>query len=293
MANKIVKLGDFEVKDGAPVYLIAEIGINHNGDINIAKKLLDAAHACGWHCGKFQKRNPDVCVPEKQKTVMRSTPWGEMTYLEYKKRVEFNDEEYDEIDQCCKMKPMHWTASPWDHDSLNFLLKYDVPFLKVASASLTDHSLIKECALSGKPVILSTGMSTIDEIDEAVSILDNYSNGNFMLMHTNSAYPAPINELNLKVIPFLKERYDCLVGYSGHEKGLEPTVVAVALGASFVERHITLDHQMWGTDHASSLEVHAMDMLRKRIEGVPLMLGDGIKIVTETETAVRKKLRNS
>lgn len=290
MDNEI-KIGKKTISLSSNVYMIAEIGINHNGDMTIVKRLLDAAYACGWHCGKFQKRDPDICVPEEQKKKIVNTPWGEMTYLEYKKKIEFTKKDYDIINSYCKMKPLDWTASAWDKNSLRFLLNYEIPFIKIASASLTNKELIKACAVQQKPVLLSTGMSTIEEIDSAVEVFKSNGKKNLILMHTNSAYPAPNDELNLSVIPFLRQRYKCLVGYSGHEKNLEPSVVAVALGARVIERHITIDHNMWGTDQAASLEVHAMDMLRKRIEGVVSMLGDGVKRITSGELAVRKKLR--
>jgi N-acetylneuraminate synthase len=271
-------------------YLIAEIGINHNGDMNIAKKLIDATNACGWHCAKFQKRNPDVCVPEKQKSKMRSTPWGEMTYLEYKYKVEFEKTEYDIINKYCLEKPLPWTVSIWDIDSLNFIKDYDVPFIKIPSAHITNRELLAEPAKSNIPVIISTGMSTWEIIDDAVKILDDHS-ADYAILHCNSTYPAPHGELNLNIIPIMKEKYNCVVGYSGHEYDLDPSVVAVAMGAEIIERHITLDHNMWGTDHKSSLEIHAMDLLSKRIADIHGMLGGSEKIITESEKNVMKKLR--
>jgi N-acetylneuraminate synthase len=271
-------------------YFIGEIGINHNGDMQIAKKLMDAAFACSWNCVKFQKRNPDVCVPEKQKGVMRDTPWGQMTYLDYRFRVEFGKNEYDAIEAYCRQKPIDWTASVWDMDSLNFIAGYDVPFIKIPSALLTDLDLLKAAAETGYTLIISTGMSTFAEIDAAMKIVTKYGEKP-VLMHTNSSYPTPINELNLNLIPTLKKRYDCIIGYSGHEMSLEPTVVAVALGAQIIERHITLSHNLWGTDQKSSLEVHAMDMLRKRAVDVWKMLGSSEKVVTPSEIPIREKLR--
>jgi N-acetylneuraminate synthase len=271
-------------------YFIGEIGINHNGDMQIAKRLMDAAFACGWNCVKFQKRNPNVCVPEKQKGVMRDTPWGQMTYLDYRFRVEFGKKEYNTIDAYCRQKPIDWTASVWDQDSLNFITGYDIPFIKIPSALLTDLILLKAAAETGYTLIISTGMSTIAEIDAAMNIVTKHGEIP-VLMHTNSSYPTPINELNLNLIPVLKERYDCIIGYSGHEISLEPTVVAVALGARVIERHITLSHNLWGTDQKSSLEVHAMDMLRKRAVDVWKMLGSSVKEVTPSEVPIREKLR--
>lgn len=288
---KMIKIDGRLVGENQPVYMIAEIGLNHNGDIQIAKKLIDAAFATNWDCVKFQKRTPELCVPEHQKNVMRETPWGKITYLEYRYKVEFGKKEYDYIDKYCNDKPIAWTASVWDLKSLEFLLQYNVPFIKIPSAKLTEHEYLAEASKSDKPIILSTGMSTIEEVDEAVNVLLKHSNGNFVLMHTNSSYPAPSEELNLRVINFLKDRYDCIVGYSGHEYDLEPSVIAVSMGASIIERHVTLDHSMWGSDHFASLEVHAMDMLRKRIKNIDIFLGDGIKKLTEKELEVRKKLR--
>lgn len=272
--------------------MIAEIGINHNADLYIAKRLIDAAFATGWDCVKFQKKNPAKCVPEDQKHILKDTPWGRMTYLEYKEKMEFGVAAYDYINQYCMEKPIQWTASVWDTDSLIFLMNYDVPFIKVPSAKITDAGLMEAVAETGKRVIISTGMSTVQEIDEAVAILQKYG-ADYAILHTNSMYPAPIEDLNLRAIPFLKERYKCTVGYSGHEYGLEPTVIAVALGAEIIERHVTLDHNMWGTDQAASLEIHAMDMLRKRINEVQASLGDGVKKVTDGEMQIRLKLRGN
>lgn len=271
-------------------YIIGEIGINHNGDLQIAKKLIDAAFACNWDCVKFQKRNPDICVPDNQKNIIKDTPWGQMTYLEYKHKIEFNKKEYDYIDNYCKEKPIKWSASVWDLDSLEFIIQYNVPFVKIPSAKLTDYTLLKEAVKLNKTIILSTGMSTLDEIDNAVDILKY--NDDFILMHCNSNYPAPLDELNLLVIPYLKYRYNCRVGYSGHEYGVEPTVIAAVLGAEYIERHITLDHDMWGSDHSASLEVAAMDVLKRRISSIPVIFGNGVKIVTDKEKEILKKLRN-
>ena len=272
-------------------YLIAEIGINHNGDLQIAKRLIDAAFACSWDCAKFQKRTPNICVPDNQKNIIKDTPWGKITYLEYKHRIEFNKKEYDYIDKYCKEKPIDWSASVWDIPSLEFIANYNVPFIKISSSKLTDEELITLSCKTGKPLILSTGMSTLKEIDAAVSILEKYAS-QYVLMHCNSSYPASIDELNLKCIQTLKDRYKCSVGYSGHEYGLEPTVFAALLGVSVIERHITLNHNMWGTDQSSSVEVMGMDMLKKRIQDVNMILGDGEKRVTKSEIQMREKLRS-
>ena len=288
---KTIKIDGQLVGENQPIYMIAEIGLNHNGDIQIAKKLIDAVFATNWDCAKFQKRTPAICVPESQKNVMRDTPWGRITYLEYRYKVEFEKEHYDYIDRYCKEKPIAWTASVWDVKSLEFIMGYDVPFIKIPSAKLTEHECLIEASKSGKPVVLSTGMSTIPEIDTAVNLLEKHAGGGYVLMHTNSVYPAPPEELNLRVINFLKERYGCIVGYSGHEEDLEPSVIAVSLGASLIERHVTLDHHMWGSDHFASLEVHGMSLLLKRIKNINVILGDGVKKLTEKETSVSKKLR--
>lgn len=273
-------------------YLIAEIGINHNGDIQMAKKLIDAVHACQWDCAKFQKKTPELCVPEHQRNQPKDTPWGKMTYLEYKKRCEFGKKEYDYIDRYCKEKPISWTASVWDIPSLEFIAEYDVPFIKIPSAKLTDNELLIKACETGKPLAVSTGMSTLEEIDKAVEILEKH-HADYILMHCNSAYPAPQSKLNLKGIETLRKRYNCHIGYSGHEDNLEPTVYAAVLGAKIIERHITLDRKMWGTDHASSLEVMGMDILKKRIKDIDSILGDGVKKVTEEEEEIRKKLRGA
>ena len=271
-------------------YLIGEIGINHNGDLQLAKKLIDAAYSTSWDSVKFQKRNPDVAVPEHQKSVIRDTPWGKMTYLEYKYRVEFEKKEYDYIDKYCKEKPIEWSASVWDMDSLNFLLKYKVPYVKIASALMTNHELLIETCKTGIPILVSTGMSSLKEVDEAVNILEKYSKS-YALMHTNSSYPARPEDLNLSLIPYYIDRYKCAVGYSGHELGLTPTVIAVSLGANIIERHITIDRNLWGTDQSSSVEIEGMDSLQKRLKEVSLILGKPEKIVTESEIPIRKKLR--
>jgi len=271
-------------------YIIAEIGINHNGELDIAKKLIDVASLTGCDAVKFQKRNPDVCVPEHQKGVMRDTPWGKMTYLDYKYRMEFGQDEYDEIDAYCVEKGIEWSASPWDLDSLKFLEQYHLPWIKIPSAMLTNDDLLRECAKTGKRIIFSVGMSNLDEIDRAVTILRE-EKSDFAMLHCNSTYPAPLDELNLKCIQTLKERYNCEVGYSGHEFRLGTTVASVYLGATILERHITLDRTMWGSDHLASVEPQGLYKLVKGVRELEIALGDGNKIVTEGELPVRKKLR--
>jgi N-acetylneuraminate synthase len=281
-------------------HIIAEIGINHNGDLNIAKKLIDVASLSGCDSVKFQKRNPDVCVPEHQKSVMRDTPWGKMTYLDYKHRVEFGKEEYDEIDRYCKERDIQWSASPWDMDSLEFLNQYDLPYIKIPSAMLTNDELLLAARNTEKKVILSTGMSTWREIDHANNLLINggeipkrmgRGNKNYALLHCNSQYPAPLEELNLSAIKTLKERFFCEVGYSGHEFRLGTSVAAVYLGATIIERHITLDRTMWGTDHLCSVEPQGLIKLVKGIRELETCFGDGELGCSDGELEIAKKLR--
>jgi sialic acid synthase SpsE len=278
-------------------YIIAEIGINHNGDLKNALRLIDIAAAAGCDAVKFQKRNPDVCVPEHQKNIMRDTPWGQMTYLDYKYKVEFEAPEYNAIAAHCESHGIEWSASPWDMDSLEFLKQYDVPFLKVPSAMLTNDELLEGCVASGKRVIFSTGMSTKEEIDHAVMVLRKaklqYNNPHKIgLLHCNSTYPAPINELNLSGIQTLQSEYpDFEIGYSGHEFRLGTTVAAVYLGASIIERHITLDRQMWGSDHLASVEPQGLFKLVSGIRELEEAYGNGVIQVTESEKPVRAKLR--
>lgn len=271
-------------------YFIAEIGINHNGDTQIAKKLIDAAFACEWNCVKFQKREPDICVPEEEKKRIVETPWGRLTYLQYKKRIEFGKREYDLIDNYCKRKPISWTASVWDVGSLRFLRYYDTPFIKIPSAHMGNYELVEEAAKTKVPLLVSTGMSTLEEVDKCVDILTKFASS-FALMHTNSAYPALEDELNLRIINTLRKRYQCPVGYSGHEYGIEPSVIAVVLGAIIIERHITLDHFMWGTDQKASIEIEGMNKLMKRAMSVEKILGSHEKKVMKSEFNARKKLR--
>lgn len=280
-------------------YIIGEIGINHQGDLSIAKRLIDIAAAAGCDAVKFQKRNPDVCVPEHQKNQPRKWQGKEMTYLEYKYKVEFGEKEYDEIDRYCKEQGIAWSASPWDMDSLKFLSNYDIPFIKVPSAMLTNDELLEGCVRTGKRVIFSTGMSTQSEIDHAVEVLReakrtyvSIDDNKIGLLHCNSSYPAPVNELNLSAIKTLAEKYpDFEIGYSGHEMLLGTTVASVLLGASIIERHITLDRTMEGSDHACSVTPHGLFKLVSGIRELELAYGNGVIEVTETEKAVRAKLR--
>ena len=271
-------------------HIIAEIGINHNGSLDTALRLIDMAYLAGCDSVKFQKRTPDICVPEKQKNKIRSTPWGDMKYIDYKHKVEFEEEEYDVIDDYCKQKEIQWSASPWDLQSLKFLSDYDLPYIKIASALLTDDKLLEAACLTGKKIIASTGMSTIQEVDHAVEIMQKNAS-NFALLHCNSSYPAKIEELNLSCIRTLKDRYGCEVGYSGHEFRLGTSVAAVYMGATIIERHITLDRTMWGSDHLSSVEPQGLIKLVKGIRELELAHGDGEKVVFDSEKPFREKLR--
>lgn len=286
--GKTIMIGDRLVGAGQPIYFIAEIGINHNGDIEIAKQLMDVAKKAGCDAVKFQKRTPDICVPEEQKMVIRETPWGMMTYLDYKKRTEFGREEYQEIDDYARRLEIHWFASPWDVPSVEFLDLFNPPCHKVASACLTDDELLTALKRSGRPVILSTGMSSIEEIHAAIERLEGLP---LALAQSTSTYPCKPEELNLRVIQTFAEQFDMPIGYSGHETGLQTTIAAAVLGARFIERHITLDRSMWGTDHAASLEPGGLTHLVRDIRIIEAALGDGNKHVYESEISVRARLR--
>jgi N-acetylneuraminate synthase len=284
-----IKVGNKVISRHGPTYIVAEIGINHNGDIAIAKRLIDTAIDAGCDAVKFQKRNPDVCVPEHQKGIMRETPWGAMTYLDYKRRIEFGKKEYDVIDQYCRKVGIDWFVSPWDVDSVKFMAQYDTPAFKIASATITDLDVLSAVAETKKPVVISSGMSTQQEVDAAIEIFDR---DKLVVCHSVSSYPAPIDELNLNVIKTYLNMYpDLVIGYSGHEVGLVTTYAAVVLGARYVERHITLDRTMWGTDQAASIEPRGVESLVGKIRAVERSLGDGVKKVENSEIAVRKKLR--
>jgi len=287
---KNLKLCDRSIGKGTPCFIVGEIGLNHNGDVDIAKRLIDVAGSAGMDAVKFQKRNPDKCVPADQKTIPRETPWGVMSYLEYRYRVEFGFEEYREIDRYCRERGIAWFASSWDTDSLAFIEQFDPPCHKISSASITDKSLLKAAAKSGRPVIMSTGMSSMQEIQEAVELLDKE---NMVLLHCNSSYPANEENINLEVMDTLGKTFNVPVGYSGHERGLQISVAAVARGACIVERHITLDRTMWGSDHAASLEPTGIFRLVRDIRIVEKALGDGVKRVYPEEEAIRKKLRKA
>jgi N-acetylneuraminate synthase len=284
-----IKIGNRLVGDGHPAYVIAEIGINHNGDLGIAKQMIEAAVHAGVDAVKFQKRTPEIATPPDQRGQMRETPWGYITYLEYRHKVEFNEEQYCEIERYCKQKGIAWLASVWDEPSVEFMQKFDTPAYKIPSASLTDYTLIRKARATGKPLILSTGMSTMEQIRKGVEIAGEKD---LVLMHCTSTYPCEPEELNLKMVETLRHEFpNTPIGYSGHEVGLVPSAVAVALGACMVERHLTLDRAMWGTDQAASVEPGGFERLIKYIRVSESALGDGVKKVYESEQPSLKKLR--
>ncbi len=285
---KMINLGGVPVGEGHPAYIIAEIGINHNGDIDIAKRLIDTAVISRCSAVKFQKRTPELCVPEEQKNLTRETPWGIMTYLEYRHRIEFGEEEYSEIDRYCKEKSIHWFASSWDVESVEFMEKFDPVCHKISSALLTDSAFLKTAKRTKRPIILSTGMSTMDEIRKAVTVLGRE---NLLLAHSTSTYPCKTEELNLTMIDTLKREFRVPVGYSGHEVGLQTTCAAVVIGACFVERHITMDRASWGSDQAASVEPQGLIRLVRDIRVIEQALGDGVKMVYESEMDSIKRLR--
>ena len=271
------------------VQVIAEIGINHNGSLDLAKLLIDGAVRAGVDVVKFQKRTPEICTPAGQWDVERDTPWGRLKYIDYRRRVEFSAEQYAEIDAHCKAKGIAWTASCWDDPSVDVIAAFDPPFLKAASACLTDHGLLRKMKDTGKPLIISTGMSTLEEIDDAVQALGTED---LLIAHSTSTYPCPPAELNLRMIRTLMDRYPGVpIGYSGHETGLATTIAAVALGAEFVERHVTLDRALWGSDQAASVELGGLERLVRDIRDAESSLGDGVKRVYESEHGARARLR--
>ncbi len=285
---KAVKIGGRWVGEGYPAYIVAEVGINHNGEVEIAKQLMDAARHAGVDAVKFQKRTPELATPPEQRNVMRETPWGYITYLEYRYKMEFGLEQYKEIDAYARKIGIDWFVSVWDEPSVDFMEAFDPITYKVPSAALTDHGLLKKLASTGRPIIMSTGMSTIDQIKESVKLLDM---DKLVICHTTSAYPCAPEELNLRMVETLRKQYACPIGYSGHEVGLVPSAVAVALGACMVERHITLDRSMWGSDQAASVEPGGFERLVKYVRVTEVSLGDGVKKVYDSEIPSMKKLR--
>jgi N-acetylneuraminate synthase len=283
------QIGNAVVGDGHPVFVIAEIGINHNGSLDIAKQLIEGAAWAGCDAVKFQKRTPEICVPRDQWGVERDTPWGRMTYIEYRRRMEFTEKDFIAIDRFCREKKIQWFSSCWDEPSVDFMEKFEPPTYKVASASITDLSLLRALKATKRPIMLSTGMSTMDEIRRAT---ETTGEDDLLVAHSTSSYPCPLEAVNLKMIQTLRALYpSCPIGYSGHEVGLGPTWGAIAMGATFVERHITLDRSMWGTDQAASVEVQGFARLIRTIREIESALGDGVKRVYEGEVALRKKLR--
>jgi N-acetylneuraminate synthase len=284
-----VSIGSRRVGEREPVYVIAEIGLNHNGSVDLAMELIDVAADSGAQAVKFQKRTPDISTPEHMKSTLRETPWGTMTYLDYRYRVEFSREQYVEIGDYATLRGLDWFASPWDEPSVHFLEDLNVVAHKIASASVTDLEMLRTLSATGKPIILSTGMSTLEQIDRAVAVLDPEK---LIILHATSTYPLPPEEANIRMIPALQLRYPGIpIGYSGHERGLQISIAAVALGAVAVERHITLDRTMWGSDHAASLEPQGFEHLIRDIRVVGEAMGDGIKRIYPGELAPLSKLR--
>ena len=281
-------IGNRMIGDGHPTFIIAEIGINHNGDLGVAKRLIDVAVMAGCDAVKFQKRTPEKAVPPEYQNVMRETPWGIISYLEYRRKVEFGFDEYNEIDRYCQDKGILWFASCWDEDSVDFIEQFSPPCYKIASASLTDIRLLNKIRSKGRPIILSTGMSTFEEIEQGVSTLGTE---NLAIAHSTSTYPCPPGELKLRMIKTLQKHFNCPVGYSGHEVGLQTTLAAITLGAAFVERHITLDRAMWGSDQAASVEPWGLMRLVRDIRVIEQAMGDGVKQVYPSEMSARQKLR--
>ncbi|MCE1254670.1 MAG: N-acetylneuraminate synthase family protein [Anaerolineae bacterium] len=286
--ERALKVGNRYIGDGHPVYVVAEIGVNHNGSLDIAKELIDVAKHAGVDAVKFQKRTPELCVPPEQRNQMRETPWGYITYLDYRYKVEFTKEDYGEIDNYCKKVGIDWFASPWDEPSVEFLEQFQPVCQKIPSAALTDQNLLGKLKATGRPLILSTGMSTMDQIHESVNLVGQ---DNLILCHTTSTYPCEPEEINLRMIETLRKEFICPIGYSGHEVGLIPSVVAVGLGACLVERHITLDRAMWGSDQAASVEPGGLERLVKYIRVTEQAMGDGVKRVYESEMPSLRRLR--
>jgi len=282
-----VRIADREVGPGLPALIVAEIGINHNGDVSLAKRLIGAASGSGADAVKFQKRTVDVVYSQEELARPRESPFGE-TNGDLKHGLEFGGEEYGEVDDLCRSIGLTWFASCWDEASVDFIQEFDPPCYKIASASLTDDGLLEHTRSKGRPVVLSTGMSSIEQIDRAVDILGSEQ---LVLMHTTSTYPSSLEELNLLAIPRLAERYGVPVGYSGHEVGLAPSFAAAVLGACLVERHITLDRAMWGSDQAASVEPQGFARLVRDVRAWETARGDGEKRVYESERPIMEKLR--
>ena len=282
-----VKIGDKFVGDGNPCYIVGEIGINHNGDLGIARRLIDVASVAEADAVKFQKRSVDVVYSAEELAKPRENPFG-ATNGHLKRGLEFGQDAYQHIDRYCKEKNVAWFASCWDEAAVDFMEQFNPPAYKIASASLTDDNLLRHHRAMKRPMIVSVGMSTLAQVDHAVEVLGTQD---LILLHTTSAYPAKIPDLNLRMIPVLRERYGVPVGYSGHEVGLATSYAAVALGAAMVERHITLDRAMWGSDQAASVEPQGLMKLVRDTRTIEAGLGDGVKKVTDDEIPIMKKLR--
>jgi N-acetylneuraminate synthase len=282
-----VRIGNHLVGSGQPCFVVAEIGINHNGDLDVAKRLISVAVAAGCQAVKFQKRTLEVVYSPDEMSRPRESPFGE-TNGDLKRGLEFGLEQYRAIDRYCRDVNILWFASCWDEGSVDFIDQFGPPAYKIASASLTDDDLLRHTRAKGKPVVLSTGMSTLEQVDHAVEVLGTQD---LVVLHACSTYPSPYADLNIRVIPSLRDRYGVPVGYSGHETGLPSTIAAVALGATMVERHITLDRAMWGSDQAASLEPNGITRLVRDIRLVENALGDGTKRVVPSEVPIMKKLR--
>ena len=285
--RKNVKIADKVIGDGYPCFIIAEIGINHNGSVELAKKMIDMAVTTGCDAVKFQKRTIDIVYTKEELAKERTSVFG-TTNGDLKRGLEFGYNEYKEIDSYCKQKGILWFASCWDEQSVDFINQFDPPCYKIASASLTDDNLLKHTKKTGKPILLSTGMSTLDEIKHAVDILGE---DNLIIYHCTSTYPSDTGETNLNVIKTYKKMFKCPIGYSGHERGITPSIISVAIGANSVERHITIDRTNWGSDQAASLEKAGLSHMVRDIRQVPSLLGDGNKIVYPRELPIIKKLR--
>ncbi len=285
-----IRIDSYEISDTSDVFFVAEIGINHNGSLELALELIDIAISCKADCVKFQKRTVDICVPEDIRNHIKSTPWGEMTYYEYKQRLELGYEDYIKIDKYCKSKGIPWSASSWDIPSIGFLEKLDVCFHKIPSALLTHKEYLFKLQETGKPIFMSTGMSTEEEIVKAVNIFDkDYP---LIIMHTNSAYPSKDENLNLLYLKKLQKLFpNRYIGYSGHELGISASLVAATIGARVIERHITLDRAMWGTDQAASIEHSGLKRLVRDLKKIHVWYGKKEKIVSEDELMVKDKLR--
>lgn len=285
--GKVVKIGNYNVGDLSHCFIIAEIGINHNGDVELAKKLIKIAHDHGVDAVKFQKRTVDVVYTKHELEMERPNPFGQ-TNGDLKRGLELGYDEYLEIDRYCKELNMLWFASCWDEQSVDFIEQFNPPCYKIASASLTDDDLILYIKSKNRPILLATGMSTQEEIDHALDILGQ---DNLVLMHCTSTYPSQESELNLNVIPNYIQKYSCPIGYSGHEKGVFPSVLAASMGACAVERHITTDRTLWGSDHPASLEPEGLRRLVRDIRLLNVIKGDGKKVVYDSELPIIKKLR--